>query len=173
MLLALLQLLASAAASALMIESRKTHALLASFVVVTSELMLAFGLLALTVTFYLFSNPAVAAVAGLLGVTTAAGVLFVVTASVGLAGFFARRLDVLAAFMALQIVTGALALAASAALFAAPERAASALLTLSEHDLSLVVGSLGFSLAQQDIAAAVAQKLRLLALAFALVLLVM
>jgi hypothetical protein len=173
MLLAFAQLLASVVASALIIESRKTHALLASFVVVTSELMLAFGVVVLTVTFYLFSNPAVAAVGGLLGVTTAAGVLFIVTASVGLAGFFARRLDVLAAFMGLQIVTGALALAACAALFAAPDRAAAVLLTLDEHDLSLVVGSLGFSLAQADIAGAVAQKLRLLALAFALVLLVM
>jgi len=173
MLLAFMQLLTSAAASALIIESRKTHALLASFVIVTSQLMLAFGVVVLVVTFYLFSNPAVAAVGGLLGVTTAAGVLFVVTASVGLAGFFSRRLDVLAGFMALQIVTGALALAACATLFAAPDLAAAALLTLDEHDLSLVVGSLGFSLAQVDIEAAVTQKLRLLALAFALVLLVM
>ena len=141
--------------------------------IVTSQLLLVFGLVVLTVTFYLFSNPAVASVTGLLGVTTAAGVLFVVAAATGLAGFFSRRLDVLAAFMGLQIITGALALAASAALFAAPDKTAAALLTLNERDLSLVVGSLGFSLAQGDIAAAVAQKLRLLALAFALVLLVM
>ena len=172
LLLALAELIAGLASAALLIESRKTHALLSSFVVVLCWILLGFGLTALCVTFYLFSNPAVAAVAGLLGVATAAGVLFVASAALGLTGFFLRRLDLLAAFIGLLITTGVLSLAASAALFAAPSQTSAVLITLSEPDLSRVVSSLGFTLAQGDIAAAVAQKLRLLALAFALVLLV-